>query len=127
MGIKAQNVVMEIGYDADVDEELRGQIEEAIGDAILDEDSDEVVDVVLLWFRDGDGDLADALVDAISPLADAGVIWLLTPKRGRGGYVEPSDITEAAAIAGLSQTSIVTAGREWSAARLVGRKHGGRR
>lgn len=127
MGIKAQNVVMEIGYDADVDEELRGQIEEAIGDAILDEDSDEVVDVVLLWFRDGDGDLADALVDAISPLADAGVIWLLTPKRGRGGYVEPSDITEAAAIAGLSQTSIVTAGGEWSAARLVGRKHGGRR
>ena len=48
------------------------------------------------------------LVDAIAPLADDGVIWLLTPKRGRAGYVEPSDIAEAASIAGLSQTSIAT-------------------
>jgi hypothetical protein len=127
MGIKAQMIVMEIGYDDDVDVDLRDQIEDATGEEIVDEDSDEVVDVVLLWFRDGDGDLADALVDAIAPLADTGCIWLLTPKRGRPGYVEPSDIAEAAAIAGLSQTLIQTAGKDWSAARLVGRKAGGRR
>ena len=127
MGIKPQMVVMEVGYDDDVDEDLRAQIEDASGEELVDEDSDEVVDVVLLWFRDGDGDLADALVDAIAPLADSGFIWLLTPKRGRGGYVEPSDIAEAAAIAGLSQTSIVTTGPEWSAARLVGRKHGAKK
>ena len=124
MGIKPQMIVMEVGYDDDVDDELRAHIEEASGEEIVGEDSDEVVDVVLLWFRDGDGDLADALVDVIAPLADAGVIWLLTPKRGRGGYVEPSDIAEAAAIAGLSQTSLIAAGAEWSAARLVGRKSG---
>ena len=72
---------------------------------MVDEDTDEVVDVVVLWWRDGDGDLVDALIDAIGPLADNGVIWLLTPKTGRGGHVEPSEIAEAAPTAGLSQTS----------------------
>jgi len=127
MGIAPQMIVMEIGYDDDVDEQLREVIEEATGEALVDEDSDEVVDVVLLWYRDGDGDLADVLVDAIAPLADTGFIWLLTPKRGRDDYVEPSDIAEAASIAGLSQTSITTVGTDWSAARLVGRKSGGKK
>lgn len=30
-----------------------------------------------------------------TPLADTGVIWLLTPKAGRDGHVEPSDISES--------------------------------
>lgn len=128
MGIAPQMLVMEIGYDDDVDDDLRAAIEDASGEELLDEETDEVVDVVLLWYRDGDGDLADILVDSIAPLADSGVIWLLTPKRGRSSYVEPSDIAEAAAIAGLSQTSITPASPQWSAARLVGRKtHGGKR
>jgi hypothetical protein len=120
-------IVMEIGHDEDVDVELLDAVEQVTGEQIVDEDSDEVVDAVLLWFRDSDGDLADALVDAIAPLADNGVIWLLTPKRGQADYVEPSDITEAAAIAGLSQTSLAPAGPAWSAARLVGRKGGGKK
>jgi hypothetical protein len=119
-------IVMEVGYDDDVDDDLRGHIAEATGEALVDEDADEVVDAVLMWYRDGDGDLADMLVDAIAPLAEAGFIWLLTPKRGRPSYVEPSDIAEAAAIAGLSQTSIFTVG-DWSAARLAGRKSGNHR
>ena len=127
MGVKPGTVVMEVGWDEDVDESLREAIEERSGEELLAEDSDEVVDVVLLWFREDDGDLVDALVDAIAPLADNGVIWLLTPRRGRGGYVEPSDISEAASIAGLSQTSLVTVSSEWAAARLVGRKARGER
>ena len=127
MGIAPQMIVMEIGYDDDVDEDLRDLVQDATGEELVDEDSDEVVDVVLLWYRDGDGDLADVLVDVIAPLADNGFIWLLTPKRGRGGYVEPSDIAEAASIAGLSQTSITTVGSDWSGARLVGRKSGGKK
>jgi hypothetical protein len=125
LGLKPGMIVMESGYDDDVDEELRDGIAECIGDDMVDEDTDEVVDVVLLWYRDGDGDLTDVLVDSISPLADDGYIWLLTPKRGRDSYVEPSDIAEAASIAGLSQTSIATIGHEWAAARLVGRKSAG--
>ena len=125
MGLKPSMIVMEVGYDDDVDAELRDHIEECTGEELLDEDSDEVVDVVLLWYREDDGDLTDTLVDAIGPLADDGVIWLLTPKRGRGGYVEPSDISEAASVAGLSQTSIRTVSPEWAGTRLVGRKSGG--
>jgi hypothetical protein len=121
-------IVMESGYDDDVDEVLRDDIAAHTGEELVDEDTDEVVDVVLLWYREGDGDLVDVLVDSIGPLADDGYIWLLTPKRGRDGYVEPSDIAEAASIAGLSQTSINTVGDSWSGARLVGRKSpGGKR
>ena len=122
LGLKPGMIVMESGYDEDVDQELRDSVMDLTGEDLLDEDTDEVVDVVLLWHRDEDGDLTDTLVDSIAPLADDGYIWLLTPKRGRDGYVEPSDIAEAASIAGLSQTSIATLGNDWSAARLVGRK-----
>lgn len=125
MGLKPAMIVMEIGYDDDVDDDLRRLIEDCTGEELVNEDSDEVVDVVLLWYRDGDGDLGDLLVDAIGPLADDGFIWLLTPKRGRAEYVEPTDIAEAASVAGLSQTSITTAGTEWSAARLTSRKSSG--
>ena len=125
LGLKPGMIVMESGYDDDADEDLREDIAAQIGEDMVDEDTDEVVDVVLLWYREGDGDLTDILVDSIAPLADDGYIWLLTPKRGRDNYVEPSDIAEAAAIAGLSQTSIVTIGHEWAAARLVGRKSSG--
>ena len=118
LGIESGMVVMEIGYDDDVDEDFRDLLLERVGD-FVDEDTDEVVDVVLLWWRDGDGDLVDTLVDALSPLAENGVVWLLTPKAGREGHVEPSDITESAPTAGLQQTSTVSIGRDWSAARLV--------
>jgi hypothetical protein len=127
LGLKPGMIVMESGYDDDCDEALRESIAEQIGDDMVEEDTDEVVDVVVLWYREGDGDLADILVDSVAPLADDGYIWLLTPKRGRENYVEPSDVAEAAAIAGLSQTSIATVGHEWAAARLVGRKSGGGR
>jgi hypothetical protein len=115
-------IVQELGYDDDVDQELREAIEDRIDDDMVDEDSDEVVDVVVLWFREDDGDLVDVLVDAIAPLADNGVIWLLTPKRGRPGYVEPSDISEAAPTAGLSQTSLLPVCKDWTGARLVSRR-----
>ena len=94
---------------------------------LVDEDTDEVVDAVLLWWRDGDGDLVDTLVDALGPLADNGVVWLLTPKAGRDGHVEPSEITESAPTAGLQQTSTMSAGKDWSGARLVPRGRQGPR
>ena len=125
MGFKPSMIVMEIGYDDDVDLELRDAIADLTGEELVDDDSDEVVDVVLLWYREDDEDLTDTLVDSVGPLADDGMIWLLTPKRGRSGYVEPSDIAEAASVAGLSQTSVRTVSAEWSGTRLVGRKSGG--
>ena len=127
MGIEPGLVVQELGWDSEVDLEFRAALEQRLGDDLVDEDTDEIVDAVVLWYREGDGDLVDALVDAITPLADNGFVWLLTPKRGREGYVEPSDIAEAAPTAGLSQTSLSTIGSDWAGTRLESRKTRGDR
>ncbi|WP_225839917.1 DUF3052 domain-containing protein [Streptomyces sp. NK08204] len=119
LGFQPDQVVQEIGYDDDVDQDLRESIEEAIGGELVDEDYDDVADVVLLWFRDEDGDLTDALVDAIGLLEEEGQILLLTPKTGRDGYIEPSDINDAARTAGLSQTKSISAGKDWNGSRLL--------
>ncbi|MBP0458368.1 DUF3052 domain-containing protein [Streptomyces montanisoli] len=119
LGFEPGQVVQEIGYDSDVEPELRKSIEAVIGQGLEDEEYEDVADAVLLWFRDEDGDLTDALVDAIGLIEDGGVVWLLTPKTGREGYVEPSDINEAAQTAGLSQTKSVNAGKDWTGSRLV--------
>ena len=122
LGIKPGQVVQELGYDDDCDEQLREEIAGLKDVELVDEDYDDVVDVVLMWWRDGDGDLVEALLDALTPLADGGYIWLLTPKAGRDGHVEPSDIGESAPTAGLSQTSSVSAARDWLGTRLVSPK-----
>jgi len=122
LGFTAGQVVQELGYDDDVDDDLRAAIEDATGSELVDEDYDDVADAVLLWWRDGDGDLVDALVDALTTLADGGVIWVLTPKTGQPGHVEPSEIAEVAPTAGLSQTSSISAARDWSGTRLVAPK-----
>ncbi|MCX4667497.1 DUF3052 domain-containing protein [Streptomyces sp. NBC_01381] len=119
LGFQPEQVVQEIGYDDDVDQELREVIEETIGSELVDEDYDDVADAVVLWFREDDGDLTDALVDAIAYMEEGGHILLLTPKTGREGYVEPSDIGEAATTAGLSQTKSINAGKDWSGSRLL--------
>ena len=122
LGIEPGLIVQEVGWDSDVDDNVRQAVEEVTGEDILDEDAQEVIDVVLLWFRDGDGDLVDTLVDARGPLADDGVVWVLTPKTGRDGHLEPSEIAEAASTAGLSQTSNQSVGDDWAGARLASPK-----
>lgn len=126
LGISPGVVVWEIGVDDDADGELRDALEGAEGIELVDDDYDDVVDLVLLWWREDDGDLVDALVDAIGPLADHGVVWLLTPKPGRDGHVEAEDISDAAPTAGLQQTSTVSAGRDWQGTRLVAPRAGRR-
>jgi Protein of unknown function (DUF3052) len=118
LGIQQNQVVQELGWDEDTDDDIRFDIEDTSGGEMLDEDSDEVVDVVLLWWRDDDGDLVDRLMDAITPLAEDGVIWVVTPKTGQPGHVLPADIAESAPTAGLMQTSSANLG-DWIATRLV--------
>ncbi|MFD7903042.1 DUF3052 domain-containing protein [Kitasatospora sp. NPDC059722] len=123
-------IVQELGYDEDTDQDLREGIEEITGTDLVDEDYDDVADAVLLWHRDDDGDLTDALVDALEYLAEGGLIWLLTPKTGRDGHIEASDIADAAKTAGLSQTSSIAVAKDWAATRLATKaapKAGGKR
>ncbi|MFJ9036011.1 DUF3052 domain-containing protein [Streptomyces sp. NPDC102406] len=119
LGFQTDMVVQEIGYDEDVDQELREAIEATTTTELVDEDYDDVADAVVLWFREDDGDLTDALVDTTTYIEDGGYILLLTPKTGREGYVEPSEIGEAATTAGLSQTKGVSVGKDWTGSRLV--------
>lgn len=111
-------VVQELGWDDDVDQELRVSIEDAI-DSEMVEEAMEAIDVVLLWWRDDDGDLVDGLVDALTDLTETGYIWLLTPKVGRDGFVDASELSEGAITAGMAVTNGVAVSADWAANKLV--------
>ena len=104
LGVNPGDVVQEIGWDDDADCAISEAIEDAIGAELLDEDADDPCDTILLWFRDGDGDLVDDLVDVARGLGPGGRIWLMTPGAGSTGVVPPSEIAESAQLAGFTQT-----------------------
>lgn len=122
LGFKSGMVVQELGWDEDVDDDIRVQIEDTIDADMVDGDYGNVVDSVLLWWRDGDGDLVDALVDSLTDLVGGGVIWLLSPKVGRPNTVDAADVAEAAPIAGLATTTTASVSKDWTATRLVAPK-----
>ena len=119
LGFTAGTVVQELGWDNDTDDALRVSVEDAIDAEMVDGDYGNVVDAVVLWWREEDGDLVDGLVDSLTDLVGGGVIWLLTPKVGRPNSVDASDIAEAAPVAGLAHTTTVSVSKDWSATRLV--------
>jgi hypothetical protein len=119
LGLQPGLTVQERGFDDDADLDLRAGIEQVVEGELVDVDYDDVVDVVVMWWREDDGDLVDGLVDAIGLLADHGVVWLMTPKPGRPGHIDAEDIADAAPTAGLQQTSTISAGSQWQGTRLV--------
>ena len=118
LGFQSEQVVQEIGYDDDVDQDFRDAVEKHVSE-LVDQDYDDEVDAVILWFREEDGDLTDALVDAIELVDENSVVLLLTPKTGRDGFVQASDISEAVETAGLSQAKPVKVGDDWTAVKLT--------
>jgi hypothetical protein len=124
LGLQRGQVVQELGWHEEVDDEIRVAVEDAVDSDLLDEEADEVADVVLLWWSDDEGDLVDALVDALTNLGERGSVVLLTPKAGREGHVPPSEVVEAALAAGLHGTSTFSAGQDWSATQLVAPRSG---
>ncbi|MEZ5113693.1 MAG: DUF3052 domain-containing protein [Nocardioidaceae bacterium] len=122
LGLSKGMVVQELGWDDDVDDSVREAIENAIDADLVDGDYGDVVEAVILWWREGDGDLVDALVDTLTDLVNGGTVWLLTPKVGRPEAVDASDITEAAPIAGLATTTTFPVSQDWAATRLVAPK-----
>ncbi len=118
MGFTKGLAVQELGWDDDVDEALREAVMDAVDGDLLYE-SNEAVDVVLLWWRDSDGDIVDGLVDALTDLSPNGYIWLLTPKVGRPDYVDPTDLAEGALTAGLALANQASVSANWQAQKLV--------
>lgn len=125
LGIVPGLAVQELGWDEDVDEELRSAVLDVLGEDFVYE-AIEAVDVVLLWWRDDDGDLGDGIVDALTDLTGRGHIWLLTPRIGRDGHVDAADLSEAALTAGLALANTASVSKRWEAHKLV-RPKGGRR
>lgn len=127
LGVAPGQVIQEFGYDDDCDDELRAELEAAIGAPLEDESFRDVIDVALVWWRDDDGDtqdLTDTLTDALTTLEDGGLIWVLAPKAGREGHVPPAEVEEAATTAGLHTTSTLAVAPAWSAFRLTSRGRG---
>ena len=123
LGLDSGMIVQEFGFDGDVCVGLRSGIESVTGESIVDEDFGDVTDAVLVWFRDGDDDLADLLMDVQSLLDGGGNVWLLTPKAGKPGHVPPRDIEEASSLAGLHATSTFVVDSAWAATQLVEKGH----
>ncbi|MBD3782302.1 MAG: DUF3052 domain-containing protein [Micrococcales bacterium] len=125
LGFAPEQVVQEFGYDSDVDDALRVAVEDACGAELEDDEYTGAADAVLLWFRDEDGDLGDALVDMVGVLEEGGFVVLLTPRQD--GEVDASEIDEAAVTAGLHLAGTFNASAEWRAHKLVAPKGNGRR
>ena len=92
MGFAKGDLILEIGYAADCDDSLRAKIKGITETDFIQTDPTEVIDGVIIWWRDGDGDLIDELMDALTFLSETGPIWVMTPKMGRANYVEASEI-----------------------------------
>ena len=76
---------------------------------------------MVLWWREDDGDLTDALVDTLRNIEAGAPVWLLTPKAGRDGHVMPGDVQESAEIAGLRVMSTLSLATDWTGTRLASR------
>ncbi|MGE9807112.1 MULTISPECIES: DUF3052 domain-containing protein [unclassified Janibacter] len=126
LGFGVGQVIQEFGYDSDVDDDFRFALEDLTTTELEDEDYTGAADGILLWWRDGDGDLTDALVDALTMLSEGGSIALLTPRAGLDGEVDASEIEEAAVTAGLHASGTAKVGDDWLAMRLVSPKTGRR-
>ena len=120
LGITEGMIALETGWDEDCDSAISEAVEAVLGEDFLEEETDELVDVVVMWWREDDGDLVDGLVDALRPLGDGGTIWLLTPGAGEPGTIAPGEISESAQLAGLVQTTAERLG-DWQGSCLVAR------
>lgn len=121
LGLPGDALVQIVGWDEDCDQRFLDDLTGSVGEVLMD-DGDDVVDAVVVFWRDEDGDLADGLLDALAMLADGGAVWLATPKPGRDGHMAGSEVKEAVQVAGLQATSTIGLGAQWQAARLTAPK-----
>ena len=123
LGFASGSVIQEFGYDDDVDEAVRAQIEEETGQDLVDEDYRDIVDGAVAWWRDEDGDvddLADLFLDMKANLeSDVSPCWVLVPGTRSPGYVTADVIKDAAETAGLMATTSVAVGAAWMGVKLT--------
>ncbi len=125
LGFTPGQVVQEFYFDEDVDNGLREAVEKEIGASLVAWDYNDMVDGVIIWWREEDAfeeDLADVLMDASANVDDAGgTIVVITPKPGRDSAVPIEQVTEAAKTAGLKATTATSVAPDWVAMSMVAR------
>lgn len=119
LGIKPGHAVAFAEEAGPLDGELREGVLARMGRAPAT--AGEAIDVVLV--------VADSATDAVAVLRHwkprirpAGGIWLLTPKRGRPGYVDGRELIAAGSEAGLVDNKICSISETTGAMRFVIRK-----
>ena len=119
LGIKSGSRVAFVYHAFPLDEALRREALERTARPVAA--TDEPADVVLI--------AADASTDVVALLREwreridpAGGIWLLTPKRGRPGYVNGTDLIAAGGEAGLVDNKICSVSDTVSGMRFVIRR-----
>lgn len=122
LGFAAEQIVQEVGWDDDVDNDVRFAVEDIVGSDLEDEDYTGEVDAVVLWWRDEDGDLTDALITLVGVLGDGGFVVALTPKDADAGAVDAAELDEAATTAGLHTAGAFPLSPTWRATKLVATK-----
>ncbi len=126
LGFAPGQVVQELGWDQDADDAVRFGVEDLTGTDLEDESYADGADAALIWYRDGDDDLVDTLVDALTDLVGGGFLVLATPRAGRTGHVEASDVEDAALSAGLHPAGAANVSATWTTTRLVAPRSGRR-
>jgi hypothetical protein len=119
LGIKPGFAVTFAASPREIDADLRAR---ALARAGREAATDgEPVDVVLIG-ADDSTDAVAALTTWRSRLDPAGGIWLVTPKRGRPGYVDQRELIDAGKAAGVVDNKICSVDDATSAMRFVIRR-----
>jgi hypothetical protein len=99
-------------FAADLQQRILARIERPLAA------EDEPVDVVIALI-DSNVDPVEVLTKWKRRLKPAGGIWLLTPKRGRPGYVDQRELIAAGLATGLVDNKVCSISDEISAIRFV--------
>jgi hypothetical protein len=119
LGIKTGDVVALVEAGGTIEDELRRQIEERVGE--LSPEGDVPADVVLIA-GDASTDVVALLEEWKRRIRPVGGIWVLTPKRGQPGYVNGTDLIPAGSAAGLVDNKICSVSDTTSGMRFVIRR-----
>jgi hypothetical protein len=119
LGIKPGHAVALDAVVGALDAWLEAEILERVGRPLAE--FDEPIDVALVTIDDTSGPVA-ALERWKSRIQPDGGIWLLTPKRGRPGYVNQDSLIPAGHVAGLVDNKICSVSETTSAMRFVLRR-----
>ena len=119
LGIKPGYAVAWETAGGQVDEPLRERILARAGRPFARDE--EPVDVVLIALAEG-ADAVEVLTRWRPRLRPSGGIWLLTPKRGRPGYLDQRSLITSGLLAGLVDNKVCSVSDTTSAMRFVIRR-----